>query len=65
MPDGAAICLHENLILGENEIPAPSSVASTKPKIRSLSLSLSLLMENWFMMPSVLDKGIYGIVMAT
>ena len=38
MPDRAVICLHENLILGENEIPTPSSAANTNQK-----LDLSLL----------------------
>ena len=40
MPDGAAICLRENLILGKNEILEPSSAANMNQKL-DLSLSLS------------------------
>jgi hypothetical protein len=62
MPDGAMICPCKNLILGKNEILAPSNVANTN---RKLDLSFALLAKNWFTMPSISDKGICGIVMAT
>ena len=62
MLDGAAIYPHENLILGKNEIPVPSSAANMNQK---LDLSFALVMENWFTTPSIPDKGICGIMMAT
>jgi hypothetical protein len=55
------ICPRENLILGKNEIPAPSSATNMNQK---LDLSF-VLTENWFTTPSISEKGICGIVMAT
>jgi hypothetical protein len=59
MPDGAVIWKFD---FGRKRNPHAQQCCQHEPKIRSLSFAL---VENWFTTPSISDKGICGIVMAT